>query len=148
MYEDPQDMFREMDKIFAHLVTRMTSNFTATDPQAFGFHMIIQQGKDHSHVPDCPDYQYRAGSEPVTEVHHIGDDVKVITELPGATMDAIRIELQDLTLSIDADVGTMQYHTTVVLPPVDPSSMQTMFKNGVLEVTFGILTGTSENEER
>ena len=147
MYEDPLDMFREMDKIFAHLVTRMTSDFTATDPQSFGFHMIIQQGKDQSPVPDCPDYQYRAGSEPVAEVHRIGDELKVITELPGATMDAIRIELQDLTLSIDAVAGTMQYHTTAALPPVDPSSIQTTFKNGVLEVTFRILTGTPENEE-
>ncbi len=43
MYEDPQDMFREMDELFTHLYTRITRNFAAGDPQVFGYHMIIQQ---------------------------------------------------------------------------------------------------------
>lgn len=143
MYEDPQDMFREMDKIFAHLVTRMTRDFTDTEPQAFGYHMIIQRGRDHSQIPDSKDTQRRASSEPVAEVHRIGEEVKVITELPGATMDAIELEIQGHTLSIDADGGNLRYHTTAALPPVNPDSMQTSFKNGVLEVTFRILPGTS-----
>ena len=43
MYEDPQDMFREMDELFTHLYTRMTRDFAAGEPQVFGYHMIIQQ---------------------------------------------------------------------------------------------------------
>lgn len=77
------------------------------------------------------------------EIHRIGDEVNVITELPGTTMDVIRLELQGSTLSIDADGGSLQYHTHTDLPPVDPGSMQTSFKNRVLEVTFKILPDTS-----
>jgi len=143
MHEDPQDMFREMDKIFAHLVTRMTRDFTDTEPLAFGYHMVIQHGGDPSQVPDSKDTRRRASSEPVAEVHHIGEEVKVITELPGATIDAIELEILGSTLSINADGGNLRYHTTTVLPPVNPDSMQTSFKNGVLELTFRILPGKS-----
>jgi HSP20 family molecular chaperone IbpA len=70
--------------------------------------------------------------------------VKVITELPGTTMDSIELELEGSTLTIDAEGGSLPYHTHADLPPVDAGSMQTSFKNGVLEVTLKILPVTSE----
>jgi HSP20 family molecular chaperone IbpA len=144
MYEDPQDMFREMDELFAHLYARMTRDFAAGEPQTFGYHMIIRRGGEASPVPYSQHDQLRANSEPVVEIHRIGDEVKVITELPGTTMDAIDLELLGSTLTIDANGGSLQYHTRADLPPVDPGSMQTSFKNGVLEVTLKILPNTSE----
>lgn len=54
MYEDPQDMFREMDELFANLYARMTRDFTADAPQAFGYHMIIQGGGESSPVSRTP----------------------------------------------------------------------------------------------
>ena len=54
MYEDPKDMFREMDELFAHLYARMTRDFTAGEPQAFGYHVIIQGGGESSPVPCSP----------------------------------------------------------------------------------------------
>jgi len=82
------------------------------------------------------------------EIHRIGDDVKVITELPGATLESLHLTIDGNELFIDADAGTRQYHMTATLPPVDPDSMQVSLKNGVLEVTFGILEGSSEDERR
>jgi hypothetical protein len=37
MYEDPQDMFSVMDKLFTHLFARMTRDFSAGKPMAFGY---------------------------------------------------------------------------------------------------------------
>ena len=146
MYEDPKDMFREMDELFAHLYAQMTRDFTAGEPQAFGYQVIIQAGGGSSPVSRTPHDQLRVNSEPIVEMHRIGDEVKVITELPGTTMDAIELKLRGSTLTIDADGGSLQYHTHADLPPVDSGSMQTSFKNGVLEVTLKRLPDNSEEE--
>jgi len=146
MYEDTQDMFREMDELFTHLYTRMTRDFAGWDPQASGYHMIMRQSGESPAMPCSQHDQLRATSEPVVEIHRIGDEVKVITELPGITMDVIDLELQGSSLTIDADGGPFQYHARADLPPVNPGSMQTSFKNGVLEVTLKMVPVTSEEE--
>ena len=146
MYGDPQDMFPEMDELFAHLYAQMTRDFAAGEPPVFGYRMIIQSSGELSPVPYSPLDQLWAHSEPVVEIHRIGDEVKVITELPGATMDAIELNLLGSTLTIDADGGSLQYHTYADVPPVDSGSMQTSFKNGVLEVTLKMLPDISEEE--
>jgi HSP20 family molecular chaperone IbpA len=146
MYEDPQDMFREVDELFAQIYARMSRDFAAGEPQAFGYRMIIQGSGEALPVSCSPHDHVRANSEPVVEIHLIGDEVKVITELPGTTMDTIELNRLGSTLNIDADGGSLQYHTHADLPPVDSGSMQTSFKNGVLEVTFKMLPDNSEEE--
>ena len=136
MNEDPQDRFREMDELFAHLYARMTRDFAAGEPQAFGYRMIMQCGGEASPVPCSKHPQILANSEPIVEIHRIGDEVKVITELPGTTMDAIELSLLGSTLTIDADGGSLQYHAHADLPPVDSGSLQTSFKNGVKRNIF------------
>ena len=136
MYEDPQDMFREMNELFTHLYTRMTRDFAAGEPQVFGYHMIMRGCGEASPVPCSKHTQIRANSEPIVEIHRIGDEVKVITELPGTTMDAIELKLLGSTLTIDADGGSLQYHAHADLPPVDSGSLQTSFKNGVKRNIF------------
>jgi HSP20 family molecular chaperone IbpA len=146
MYEDPQDMFREVDELFAHLYAQMTRDFAAGGTPSFGIHVFMSSGGENVSKPYPQDDQLWAHSEPVVEIHRIGDEVKVITELPGATMDAIELNLLGSTLTIDADGGSLQYHTYADVPPVDSGSMQTSFKNGVLEVTLKILPDISEEE--
>jgi HSP20 family molecular chaperone IbpA len=65
----------------------------------------------------------------------------VITELPGITREELNLTIKGIELFIDADAGTLQYHTSATLPPVDPDSMQVSIKNGVLEVTFVVPAG-------
>ena len=146
MYEDQQDMFRDMDELFALLYAQIIRNFGSERPQAFGYRLVIQGGGENPRVPDLPHAPLQMRSEPGVEVHRIGNDVKVITGLPGATMDAIRLDIKGALLTIDADTGCNHFHTTVALPRVYPGSMQTSFKNGVLEATFKILADTSEKE--
>jgi HSP20 family molecular chaperone IbpA len=144
MYDDPQDIFHEMDELFTHLYARMTRNFAAGDPNTSVYYRIIRQDGQSPVIPCSQSNQLRTNSEPVVEIHLIGDEVKVITGLPGLTMDEIELKLLGSVLTIDADGGSSQYHTHADLPPVDSGSMQTSFKNGVLEVTFKRLPDNSE----
>ena len=64
--------------------------------------MIIRQEQDSSRIPGLQCEPVRATSEPVVEIHRMGEEVKVITELPGMTMDTIDLELRGSTLCIDA----------------------------------------------
>lgn len=145
MFEDPRDMFGEMDEIFNRLFTRMNRDFPEGVPQVYGYRIIVHNGRDIEDIPETPAVPQRTGSEPVAEVHCIGDEVKVITELPGATKDQIDLDVQESRLIIDANGPRIHYHTTADLPPVDVASMQTSFKNGVLEVTFGLLPAPQKN---
>jgi hypothetical protein len=44
MYEDPQDMFPEMDELFAHLYAQMTRDFAAGGTPSFGIHVFMSSG--------------------------------------------------------------------------------------------------------
>ena len=112
-------MFREMDELFAHLYTRITRDFTAGEPQAFGYHLIIQHCGETSPVPYLQRNQLRANSEPVVEIHRIGDEVKVITELPGTTMDAIGPQPPGIYPHHRCRRGFFAVSYARSLPPVD-----------------------------
>ncbi len=140
MNDDAQDIFREMDTLAYHLFARMARNSGTGIPQGFGYHVVISEPWHQPELPEEPDLiSPRSGSEPLTEVHRIEDEVMVIAELPGATKETVRLSVMGNELVIDAEGGVRQYHTTAALPPVDPGSMQTSIKNGVLEVKFRVL---------
>jgi HSP20 family molecular chaperone IbpA len=108
----------------------------------------MEREGESSPEPGLPPEELRAGTEPGVEIHHIDDEVKVITELPGVTREALSLTVKGNKLFIDADTGTRQYHTSAILPPVDTEPVQVSFKNGVLEVTFAVSSGIPDDEER
>ncbi len=128
MYEDPQDMFREMDELFSHFYAQMTRDFSGGELPAFSFHLVMPGSEIPSQMPGLHDIPHRGSTEPVVEVHRHGNEVRAITELPGTAKDGITLNVQGSALIIDAAGGHVQYRTTTVLPPVDPGSMQTSFK--------------------
>jgi HSP20 family molecular chaperone IbpA len=144
MYEDPRDMFQEMDEMFGRLFARMNREVTGSEPQMYGFHIVIDRADGREQVPEEPLITDRSGSEPVAEVHRIGDEVKVVVELPGVTAESVRLGVHDQQLTIDTEGCTNNYHTTADLPAVDAASLQSSFRNGVLEVTFGVLPDVPE----
>lgn len=146
MYKDPQDMFRDMDEMFACLSARMTREFPARDPRVFRYPDILEYDGEPSIEPGLLHEELQTGSEPGVEVHRIDGEVKVITELPGVTRDNLHLTMKGNKLFIDADTGTLQYHTSVILPPVETEPVQVSLKNGVLEATFVVLAGIPDNE--
>jgi HSP20 family protein len=148
MQENPMDMFEEMNEIFARLFSRMDREFTAGSSRRSGYRIIV---KDDGECPEVQEMPVDTGSvprmtgEPVAEVHCVGNEVKVIADLPGITEEALRLDVKGNTLIIDAGDADHCYRTSAVLPPVDAASMQHSLKNGVLEVTFVSLPDRSEN---
>ncbi len=95
-----------------------------------GFRIVISGSMPNgTHAP-------ADSAEPAAEVHTIGDEVMVVAEVPGARLEDIRLGLSGDTLTIDTGTENRAFRTRVDLPPVDPGSMQSSCKNGVLEVTF------------
>jgi HSP20 family molecular chaperone IbpA len=146
MYKDPQDTFRDMDEKFTHLYIRMTRDFPGRKSRVFSYPDILERDGESSMEPGLSHDKLQAGSETGVEVHRIDDEVKVITELPGVTRDTLHLTMKGNTLFIDADTGSLQYHTSAILPPVDTEPVQVSLKNGVLEVTFVVLSDIPDNE--
>ena len=140
MFEDPMDMFEEMDEMFARLFTRMDREFMNGAGES-GYRVVIEHGDDAPGMAEAEVPRPRDDTEPVTEVHRIGDEVKVIAELPGVTEESLRLKVQGNQLLIDAGDAGHHYRTSAVLPPVDVSSLHTSIRNGVLEATFKCLPG-------
>jgi HSP20 family molecular chaperone IbpA len=136
MYEDPQDMFSEIDEMFDRLFARMTRELSESDLPVYRCQIVIGSSDACPGKRDEQTPLGRDGSGPVAEIHRIGDEVKVIVGLPGASSDAIGLEVSGEKLTIDAEGCMTRYHTVADLPPVDAASMQYSFRNGVLEVTF------------
>jgi HSP20 family molecular chaperone IbpA len=146
MYKDPQDMFGDMDELFAYLSARMMREFPLRESRVFQYSDLLERDVNSSMEHGLVNDELRPGSEPGVEVHRIDDEVKVITELPGVTRDTLHLTMKENRLFIDADTGTLQYHTSAILPPVTTDPLQVSLKNGVLEVTFAVLSGIPDND--
>lgn len=139
MHENPLDIFDEMDEMVNRLFSRMDQEFMNGSPRMNRYRFIIH---DDSESPVIQAMQrddatvYRLTGETVVEIHRIGNEVKVITDLPGITEEALRLDVKGNTLLIDAGDAEHHYHSSAGLPRVDPGSMKKTLKNGVLEVTF------------
>jgi|GEM_PF-2827292 len=71
---------------------------------------------------------------PHTEVITHGHRVMVVAELPGVDEDDIQVSLGDETIRIAAISGRCRYETSARIPPVDQESLESRYRNGVLEV--------------
>jgi HSP20 family molecular chaperone IbpA len=136
MRQDPLDMFEELDELFDSLFSRTEREFFSNTFPGSGHRAIFADWKDTQETSAILPPVQRSIGKPVPEVHQIGDEVMVITELPGIPADRIRLKCNGNELIIDAGDADHHYHTTATLPAVDPASMRKSLKNGVLEVTF------------
>jgi HSP20 family protein len=146
MQGNPMDMFDEMDEIFSRLFARMDRDYTNVIPEE-EYCIIIRDDRDGpatGNITDDPASLSPVSSEPVVEVHRIGNEVRVITGLPGITDEALRLNLRGTILVIDAGDADHHYRASAELPPLDPASMQKTLKNGVLEVTFTAIPEESD----
>jgi HSP20 family protein len=141
------DMFDEMDEMFDRLFSRMDREFISSSSHQYGYRIVLRDDGEDPVVQEIPGSNTpvsRMTGEPVAEVHRIGNEVKVIAELPGITEDALRLDVRGNTLVIDAGDADQYYRTSAALPPVEAASMQKTLKNGVLEVTFMSLSPQPE----
>ena len=73
--------------------------------------------------------------EPIVDVFDEGERLVVIAELPGVEESDIHLEVKDDILDLSAEAKERKYSKEVLLPsPVDAKSMETSYKNGILEI--------------
>jgi HSP20 family protein len=73
--------------------------------------------------------------EPIVDVFDEGERLVVIAELPGVEENDIHLEVKDDILDLTAEAKDRKYSKEVLLPsPVDAKSMETSYKNGILEI--------------
>lgn len=73
--------------------------------------------------------------EPVTDVLDEGQEVVVIVELPGVEEREVRLAVRGDVLEVAAAGRGRRYYKEVVLPAaVDPQSIRSTYRNGILEV--------------
>lgn len=73
--------------------------------------------------------------EPAVDVFQESDHVLVVAEMPGASAEDVRIEVNDDVLTITAERGDKKYRKEVLLPGSFPrEKMQVSCANGVVEI--------------
>lgn len=75
---------------------------------------------------------------PHTEVITHGHRVIIVAEMPGVDEDDIQVSLDDETIRVTAISERYRYETSARIPPVDPESLGTRYRNGILEVTLNL----------
>ncbi|CAN5589833.1 hypothetical protein BH18THE1_BH18THE1_13780 [soil metagenome] len=75
--------------------------------------------------------------EPVVDIIKDVDKLKIIAELPGVIKSDLRITANETSLTIESLSGERRYNKKIELPnEIEPSSGNSSYKNGILEVTF------------
>lgn len=85
--------------------------------------------------------------EPLVDVEVIGNEVKVVAELPGVEKEDIKLCSTEDKLTISVDTSERSYYKEIELPlQVDVKKAHSTFKNGVLEVTLPALRNQPKGE--
>ncbi len=75
--------------------------------------------------------------EPIVDVFDEEDHIRLIAELPGVSEDKIEIEVTGDILNLTASDTDKKYAKEILLPSkVNPQSLKTTYKNGMLEITL------------
>jgi HSP20 family molecular chaperone IbpA len=91
------DLFEEMDEMFARLFFRMDREFIDGTSREYGVRIALRDNGEDPKIPDMADDAASLScvpGEPVAEVHRIGNEVKVIADLPGITEELLRLDVR------------------------------------------------------
>lgn len=81
------------------------------------------------------------------DVFDTDEEVRVVADLPGVTKEAIDLQCDGRTLTVDAAAEGREYHERVRLPRrVDEHAAEAAYNNGILEVTFEPATDSTNIE--
>src|SRR5713101_4876421 len=135
-----------MDRMMEEMMQKAFEMPRAEDtPQPFVYGFSMSVGPDGKPVirefgnvePSAKGPLLKEEREPLVDVMNEGDDVVVVTELPGVEKDQIKLESTDRALKIAVDSAKRRYLKEMELPHmVDPRTAKATYKNGVLEVRF------------
>jgi len=145
MYEDPFDMFPEMDEIFNHLFAGMRSGSEAgllsymREPPFPTEELWHEEPAEQAEIVEPADSRVK---EPVPEMFRDSEVLKIVVDLPGITEENLNITLRNDRIIIDAVTEKQQYQTYAAVPAdCDISTLRHSLKNGVLELSLDSKAG-------
>jgi HSP20 family molecular chaperone IbpA len=148
MTSAPDDHFRNIGEIIRKMLEQAGMSEHPA-PVIFNFRIYVNS-------PECPAAQQNRPPavcetiEPEVEVQRVGNEVILVTELPGVSSEDVKVMFSGSTVHIKAADGDLKYHTTADVPPAEKDSVSVSLRHGVLEVTYREQLrdpGPSENEE-
>jgi HSP20 family protein len=154
------EFFEEFDKLEKMVDDMMQDIFEETPPEqekkkhsnpyVFGFSVSMgsdgkpQVQKFGTLQPSLQGSEIREEREPLIDIMETKDEVEIIAELPGVEKDGIKLDLTESALTISVDTTERKYYKKLLLPAkVREDSIQTNYKNGVLEVRVKKVGGKS-----
>jgi len=137
MEDTPNDAFRKLQELLEQMIRDSIEqgNFMA---RPMGFTIVIRgTGPFPAGFPPGQAPPQENGTlEPHVEVYEGEEEVRVVGELPGFSLEQVSLDLEEGVLRISASDGTRTCMGRAELPPVDPDSLAASCRNGVLEVKF------------
>lgn len=134
MTSAPDENFRNIGEIIRKMLEQAGMSEHPA-PVIFNFRIYVN-------MPACPVAQQnpapaRNGTiETEVEVQQVGNEVILVTELPGVSPEDVKVMFSGSTVHIKAGNGDLKYHTTADVPPAEKDSVSVSFRHGVLEVTY------------
>jgi len=147
MEDTPTDAFRRLQELLEQMILDSMEHGNTT-MRPMGFTLVIRGSGPFPVGMGGPGPENGGPLEPRVEVHDGEEEVLVLGELPGITGDQVSLTLEGRILRISASDGDREYLGRAELPPVDPASMTTGLRNGVLEVRFRRIPGLEESRDR
>ena len=140
LFFDMFDEFERMDKMINEMFEKSMKDFEKIKPgknYVYGFSMKI--GPDGKPVieefgnikPDKQEVKVSDEREPITDIIDHGDNVSIISELPGVEENEIHVEYKNNKVVLDIPE---KFHKEIEVPNGDPKTLKWRFKNGVLEI--------------
>lgn len=136
------DISKDIDKLLEKILGSMHLEDVDDQPKQFmyGFTMVKKPGE----APEIREFgnvsldgkNSNANRKPLIDLFDLGDEIKVVAEMPGVEKGDIEVGISDDDLlDIRAYSGGRRYSEHVVLPGVvQPQIMDINYKNGVLEI--------------
>ena len=105
------------------------------EPFVYGFTMRNREARGEGSF-QAVEGQEIASRDPLVDVVLSPDRIHITAEMPGARTDELRVRVDGLRLVIEAD-GEKRFYASVDLPDdVDPLSLESTYRNGVLDATL------------
>jgi HSP20 family protein len=147
--------FDKLEKMVDDIVEDSAKDFSAEkeekkfpNPYVFGFSVSIgpdgrpQVHKFGSLQSPLQGAQVNKENEPLLDVLDCKKEIIVTAELPGVDNKDIKLDVSESTLKISVDTPERSFYKNLSLPAkVRADSMQTSYKNGVLEVHLKKISG-------
>ena len=130
----PDENFRNIGEIIRKMLEQAGMSEHPA-PVIFNFRIYVNmpvcQAEQQNNPPGRTDM-----IEPEVEVQRVGNEVVLVTELPGVAPEDVKVMFSGSTVHIKAADGDLKYHTTADVPPADKDSVSVSFRHGLLEVTY------------